>query len=141
MGQTIVFDGFTTVLTVLVEVVPGTTYHLKIAIADAGDVVWDSAVFLMSPSLKSYNVTDIESKEIIAPELVYNNTSRNLKIGNISGEIESLTLTIYNLQGSLIYEENISTNEIINLSEFNEGMYLVKISSGHLQHAEKIMIY
>lgn len=52
-GQTIVFDGFTTVLTAWAVVVPFTTYHLKIAIADVADGVFDSAVFLEAGSLKS----------------------------------------------------------------------------------------
>lgn len=52
-GQTIVFDGFTTVLTAWCHVVPCQTYHLKIAIADAGDRVYDSAVFLEANSLSS----------------------------------------------------------------------------------------
>lgn len=49
-GQTIVFDGFTTVLTAWAHVVPCVNYHIKIAIADVGDRVYDSAVFLEANS-------------------------------------------------------------------------------------------
>lgn len=45
-GGTIVYDGFTTFLTAWCLVVPGQTYHIKIAIGDAGDQVYDSGVFL-----------------------------------------------------------------------------------------------
>jgi gliding motility-associated-like protein len=49
-GQTIVFDGFTTVLTAWAKVVPCQNYRIKIAIADVGDGVFDSAVFLEANS-------------------------------------------------------------------------------------------
>jgi gliding motility-associated-like protein len=45
-GATIQYDGFTTVLTRTVSLCPCQTYHWKIAIADAGDCVYDSGVFI-----------------------------------------------------------------------------------------------
>ncbi len=48
-----VFDGFTTPLNAVAEVVPCQTYHLKICIADVGDGVYDSGVFLMRNSLST----------------------------------------------------------------------------------------
>ena len=44
------FDGLTTVLTAEALVQCGQTYHIKIAIADANDTAWDSAVFLEAGS-------------------------------------------------------------------------------------------
>ena len=52
-GTTLEFDGFTTVLTATSVVIPCQLYHLRIAIADAGDGVWDSAVFFDQGSLSS----------------------------------------------------------------------------------------
>lgn len=43
-------DGLTVVLTAKVEVVPGETNHIKLAVADAGDSVLDSNVFLKASS-------------------------------------------------------------------------------------------
>ena len=51
------FDGATTVLTAQAKVVPCATYHLKLAIADAQDQVYDSGVFLEANSLSSNAVT------------------------------------------------------------------------------------
>ncbi len=45
-GTTIQYDGFTTVLTRTINVCPCQTYHWKFAIADAGDCIYDSGVFL-----------------------------------------------------------------------------------------------
>ena len=42
----IVFDGITTTITSTINVVPCETYHFKLAIADAGDPIYDSGVFV-----------------------------------------------------------------------------------------------
>ena len=45
-GTELVFDGLSTLIQLAHPVTPGETYHMKIAIADAGDEVYDSGVFL-----------------------------------------------------------------------------------------------
>lgn len=47
------FDGFTTVLTAEAIVQCGQTYHIKMAVADAGDHILDSGVFLEAGSFTS----------------------------------------------------------------------------------------
>lgn len=56
-GQTIVYDGFTKVLTAWAKVIPCSTYHFKIAIGDAGDAAFDSGVFLEQNSFSSPGVS------------------------------------------------------------------------------------
>ncbi|MFN8776559.1 MAG: choice-of-anchor L domain-containing protein [Flavobacteriales bacterium] len=46
-------DGFTTVLTAFAQVECGETYHIKLAVADAGDASYDSWVFLEEGSFQS----------------------------------------------------------------------------------------
>ncbi len=64
------FDGFTTVLTAVAEVMPCQTYHIKLAIADASDALFDSAVFLKANSFNAGGAAyvkrilpDVESRE------------------------------------------------------------------------------
>jgi len=52
-GLTIEFDGMTTVLTAWATVIPCQTYHIKLAIGDAGDHVYDSGVFLEANSFST----------------------------------------------------------------------------------------
>ena len=52
-GNTVIFGGYTTVLTAMAEVICGQTYHIKLAICDAGDSSYDSAVFLQAGSFAS----------------------------------------------------------------------------------------
>jgi PKD repeat protein len=44
------YDGYTVPFTISCNVVPGSMYHFKIAIADAGDHIFDSGVFLKGGS-------------------------------------------------------------------------------------------
>ena len=56
-GQTIQYDGFTRVLTASFDVTPCVVYHIKIAIGDAGDSAYDSAIFLKASSFSSNGVS------------------------------------------------------------------------------------
>lgn len=52
-GATIQYDGYTVVMTAKAKVQCGETYHIKLAICDAGDGGWDSGVFLQAGSFSS----------------------------------------------------------------------------------------
>lgn len=52
-GATIQYDGFTHVLEAVSRVQCGQTYHLIIALADVGDGIYDSGIFLEAQSLRS----------------------------------------------------------------------------------------
>jgi gliding motility-associated-like protein len=56
------YDGFTDVLTASSKVQCGKTYHLILAIADVGDAVFDSGIFLEANSLSSNTPVDITYK-------------------------------------------------------------------------------
>jgi hypothetical protein len=60
-GQTIVFDGFSIVLTASCPVVPCARYIMKLAIGDVSDQAYDSGVFLEAGSLVSTSSPVIES--------------------------------------------------------------------------------
>lgn len=52
-------DGFTVVFSAQAQVTPGTSHHIKLAIADAGDFAWDSNVFLKAASFAS-TIVDVD---------------------------------------------------------------------------------
>ncbi|MEI8204527.1 MAG: choice-of-anchor L domain-containing protein [Bacteroidota bacterium] len=56
-GTYISYDGLTTILTAWAKVVPCTSYHMKLAVGDAGDYSYDSGVFLEANSLTSPHIT------------------------------------------------------------------------------------
>ena len=55
------FDGFTTVLTASAQVIPCSTYHIKLAIADVGDGIFDSAVFLKANSFSTGGTAKVDA--------------------------------------------------------------------------------
>lgn len=56
-GTVLTHKGYTTVLKATHEVTACSTYHLKMVIADAGNYLYDSGVFLKAGSLQATNVT------------------------------------------------------------------------------------
>ncbi|MBU2020380.1 MAG: choice-of-anchor L domain-containing protein, partial [Bacteroidetes bacterium] len=61
-GSSIQYDGFTRVLTASSKVICGQTYHLKIAIADVNDGIYDSGIFLAANSLSSRKTVDVSAE-------------------------------------------------------------------------------
>jgi gliding motility-associated-like protein len=57
----VVYDGLTVVLTAVYPVICGETYHIKLAVADVGDHVLDSGVFLEAGSFSSAGGVSISS--------------------------------------------------------------------------------
>ncbi|MEY4603647.1 MAG: hypothetical protein RIT43_939 [Bacteroidota bacterium] len=58
--QYIQYDGFTDVLTASSRVECGETYHLILAIADVGDAIYDSGIFLEANSLSSNTAVEVD---------------------------------------------------------------------------------
>lgn len=66
------YDGFTDVLTASADVVCGQVYHIKIAIADAGDGQFDSGVFLEAQSFTSVTPISVNSQVTSSGNLLEN---------------------------------------------------------------------
>lgn len=61
--QFVQYDAFTTVLTAWSTVIPCETYHIKLAIGDGGDGVYDSGVFLEANSFSAVGIASLTSFE------------------------------------------------------------------------------
>jgi len=59
-GSTIEYDGFTAVLNTWANLIPNASYHIKIAIGDAGDSAYDSSIFLEKGSFNN-SISDSSS--------------------------------------------------------------------------------
>ncbi|HIP37365.1 MAG TPA: T9SS type B sorting domain-containing protein [Crocinitomix sp.] len=77
------YDGFTIPIEAVAKVQCGETYHLKIAIADAGDGVWDSGIFLEANSLTS-----------VSPITVSASTTFDLPNNQVAEGCETVTVTV-----------------------------------------------
>lgn len=135
-------DGFTLPLFISTSVQLGETYHLKIAIADAADDNFDSAVFIKSNSLKAstydpVGIRKIENKSVFQ---IYPNPSK----GNITidfGSLKDVDIKMFNLSGQIIYsQENInSESHQFEVSE-PSGIYILEISSTKGKQYYKVVL-
>lgn len=98
-GGTVQYDAFTTVLTASSNVQACETYHLKIMIADAGDGIWDSGVFLAEGSLTSA-VVEITTTTATADSTAYENCSNATVTFTLSEAISSDYTVNFNVTGT-----------------------------------------
>lgn len=72
-GQTLQYNGFTTVLSAGLPVIPFESYHILLGVADVGDGIYDSGVFIEENSLMSPGPTDFISFDFLSDfNLIFN---------------------------------------------------------------------
>jgi hypothetical protein len=147
IGTTIVFDGFTTVLVAQAAVIPGTTYHLKMALADVSDNVFDSGIFLKAQSMKSYMLTGVEENAIhnfsIAPNPLNYDSKLTLNMLH-PGKVK---ITISDISGKVVSssEKSINTTgaQTISLDEFNNlqisGIFILRVETDDFSEMLRIV--
>jgi gliding motility-associated-like protein len=86
-GLSTQYDGFTIPLVASVNVIPCQTYHLKLAIADAGDCDWSSAVFLAYQGLTCPNNQVPSIATTSNPIICSADGSASVIVSNYSGGI------------------------------------------------------
>lgn len=101
-GPAVEYDGHTVVLTAQAVVVPCQTYHIKIAIADAGDGALDSGVFLEEGSFSAVGGDPVE---LVAAQGV-SGVEEGCDVGSfvfrrLTGPSNTASLTVgYNVSGT-----------------------------------------
>lgn len=74
-GTDIVYEGLTTAITSVKPVMPDSIYHMKVAIADAGDEVYDSGVFIQDSSFTFKNVSNVTLLTLGFPDTLCTDTN------------------------------------------------------------------
>jgi len=74
-GLTVQYDGFTKPLTAITHVQCGQTYHIKLAVADGGDGIIDSGVFLEAGSFASTGTVSMSSSTNFGGSVSGNDTT------------------------------------------------------------------
>lgn len=145
-GLSIQYDGFTTVMPILVEVVPNQAYHLKIAVGDCADPMYDSGTFLQSPSLKSYIVTGVEEITPASDLSVFPNpvSGASVLTYNLYTE-EMVTIRVFNLLGTematLTDGRRESGMHSVSLSSLSrKGVYVINFTTSSKSINLKVMV-
>ena len=130
-GTDIVYDGFTTILQVSALVTPGEQHRLKIAVADASDAVYDSAIFLQAASFRSVpSITTQLAREQAAGHLnAWFNQYGELAID--AGEETIAQITLRDLNGRLLHQERIAGNGMIKVTDLSlpGGIFILEATT------------
>lgn len=101
-GVTIVYDGFTTVLTAWCLVTPCVNYHIKLAVGDAGDQAYDSAVFLEANSFSSNAVSVSQTFTTTLDTMAIEGCSNDIITFTLASPATSPYIINYNISGTAI---------------------------------------
>lgn len=114
-GTVMQYDGYTTVLTARAGVIPCETYHIKLAIEDVSDGVYDSGVFLEGGSFKSSGIFQV----------VYNG-------GDAPGTLNLCPGTCATLTAPYMYSYNWNTGDTTqSILACTQGVYYVATTNGN----------
>ncbi len=132
LGQYVAYDGFTVNLTAFAEVQPEETYHFKVAIADAGDMVFDSGVFLEAFSFRSV-VLITGAGEQQTPTMGLQQQGDRLRIQLPSG-MTTGQLFVYDAMGRQVKQVMVAHRTMdIGVADLPTGAYTVV-----LRNAERV---
>ena len=130
-GAITTVDGFTTPLIATHPVTPGQTYHLKLAVSDVSDGIFNTFVFLKANSLKSGTtvpsaVTSLNAENplqvypsVVDDQLQFQNNSQ-----------EPVQLSLLDINGKQVFTQKLAAypvHQTIPMSGLTQGMYLVQM--------------
>ena len=141
-------DGFTVVLVAEAAVQCGQTYHIKIAIADAGDTAFDSAVFIEGGSFSS-NAFDITATASISGNQIFGGDTTVVESCNdavfqvvrpFADIADTLDVTISGTATNGVDYETIDPEVIMEVGEFSYEIPLNVIPDAEVEGPETVTI-
>jgi hypothetical protein len=144
VNNNIQYDGYTTLIDIFAEVEPLETYHLKLAISDGGDRIFDSGLFFKAFSFRS---TDIMNKTEIAEVKL---TSRLLSPNPGNGRFSidpgkffagNCIYELFNTNGTKLLSSSFENDRsfLLDMSGFPAGVYFVRISDSQRSETHKLV--
>lgn len=137
-GAYVQYDGFTTNLTAFAVVIPGSVYHFKVGVADSGDGVYDSGIFLEAFSFKSLTGTTTQISDVTNSHnlmMFPNPASKSVQINYELKAESAVFINIYDVTGKLVENQIIAdqpigmSNQTIDLENLNAGFYTLSLQT------------
>jgi len=134
------YDGFTTVLTAESEVEPMGTYHIKLAIGDISDFIYDSGVLLQASSFCSGPITRIGKIDLAV-------TSENYQVYPVpAGDVLNIVsqdgqyfdIQLIGQDGRTCKTISGKSQVTLDISAVPPGIYLLKITDSNGVETRKI---
>lgn len=139
-GTTIILDGFTTVLTAQANVVPCTPYHIKLAIADAGDHILDSGVFLEANSFSTDAIDIIVSYSSGSTAAEgCSQATVTVTIGNAPSSALPVSFTVGGTAVNADFTANIPTSVTIPAGQTQTSFTLNPVVDGQTEPLEYVV--
>ncbi|MCF8258828.1 MAG: choice-of-anchor L domain-containing protein, partial [Flavobacteriales bacterium] len=141
-GQTVQYDAFTTVLTATANVQACQTYHIMMMIADAGDGIYDSGVFIEENSLIS-NVVQIEATTATADSAAYEGCSSATVTFTLENTVNQPTVINYNVSGTAtngVDYNQIQNTVTIPANQSSVSFTITPVNDGSAESIETIII-
>ena len=136
------FDGFTTEINTSATVETGQTYHLKIAIGNVSDNLYDSAIFIKANSFKTATLENVNfetSKMTISPNPASNTIQ--IKLKDTSDSIGKITLVSVLGKQTDVSIKSGGNETLIDVSSLSKGFYFVEVKTkNNLMHVQKLVI-
>jgi hypothetical protein len=136
------YDGFTTVLTAASEVTPMETYHIKLAIGDIGDFIFDSGVLLQASSFCSGPLTGIGKNDLqgtVDNYQVYPVPAGDvLNVASPTGQ--NFDLQLLGQDGRSIKSASGNSQISIDISSVPPGVYFLRITGQNGIETRKVFI-
>ncbi|MEO8149174.1 MAG: choice-of-anchor L domain-containing protein [Bacteroidia bacterium] len=133
---TVAFDGFTVPLTATITLIPGQTYHLKLAVADVADGIFDTGVFLQKYSLRSVNTTSVAENLLDNANVYLNENNLYVNLNNNS----TPKVSMYNINGAKVLEaQTSSSTNTFDISLLSTGVYSVVLELNGTTSVKKVV--
>ncbi len=142
-GQSIQYDGLTSVLTAWIKVIPCYTYHIKIAIADVGDHVYDSGVFLQANSFMSNSIIIDQSTSSAIDTSAVEGCNDAIITFRIPHPVATNTIINYLALGTAtngVDYNNIGTQAVIPAGQDSVNLIIHPIIDGITEGYETVML-
>ncbi len=135
------YNGFSTLLEGRVPVTPGETYHVKLAIADGDDGLWDSGVLFPEGAFRTTTLdfTGIEETAENTFNLYPNPASTMLTIESTVNSPQTI-VNILNVQGQEVLQTTLNIkHQTLNISNLSPGIYFLTLDNGEQMVSRKFV--
>ena len=144
-GTTIVYDGFTTVLTAWCLVTACQNYHIKLAVGDIADHILDSGVFLEANSFSTNSVaavTTFSSPGVSATSAIEgcNNATVTINLASPASVPTTINWTIGGTATNGVDYNTIGTSLVIPTGSSSGTIQIVPIADGIPEGTETVIL-
>ncbi|WP_343631946.1 choice-of-anchor L domain-containing protein [Fluviicola sp.] len=134
--QYLQYNGLSKPLTAFISnLSPGSSYHVILVIADGGDALLDSGVFLEEGGVTAGAAENTLDNFV---SIAYNSSNQQATI-QVTEYQEKLVYSVVDLSGKTMEQSKITETMNLDLSDYASGMYLILVEGSNGQVSKKVV--